>query len=573
LPESAPAAASAASPARAQRAGWRIGVLLLLLWGVGIATRSVWTPDEPREYGLSWSMQQQTVKSVPLLGGEPFLEKPPLTYWAAATAMAVAGSNPLAARLPNLLYGALTVLCTAWLAASMAPAARRRPAAALAALVIGTAWLDFQHTVWLATDAPLLAFSALCWLGLWLALHGGTPRTTRWGLLTLHLGLGLAFMSKNLLGLIAPLLALGILIVLERRWALLAHPALWAGACISLGMIGGWVASLLQQPNGSELLRIALWDNSIGRFLPVATAASYNTGHLNSFGKIPLEVSLGMLPWLFLIVTGLWQCLQSAYRRGAAPAARFILAAALPLLLLLCLSSTVRDVYALPATVPLALAAGLAVPGAWTLRLTRCALWCIGMAGCALAVLVPWLADGSLPSAALPWLLALIGVALLLWAGHPLTHALPATRGITLYVCGLWLALLSASPIIERGQDLRATAQQAAAQAGARAILLTRRDETMRAALVYAASRNSTMVSDFAAAARSDITAAALVEVDADRLTAAMRGRLSRLVPALAKPFTPEAGVAAELLASGWSELADYQPAGGRHYKLLIRTP
>lgn len=549
-----------------------MGILLALLWVGGIATRSVWTPDEPREYGLSWSMQQQPVKSVPLLGGEPFLEKPPLTYWAAATAMAVAGSNPIAARLPNLLYGALTVLCTALLAGWMAPAARRRPAALLAALVIGTAWLDFQHTVWLATDAPLLAFSALSWLGLWLALHGGTPRATRWGLLTLHLGLGLAFMSKNLLGLIAPLLAFGMLIVLERRWALLAHPALWAGACISLGMIGGWIFSLLQQPNGNELLRIALWDNSIGRFLPVATAASYNTGHPNSIGKIPLEVSLGMLPWLFLVATGLWQCLRSAVGRKAAPAARFILAAALPLLLLLCLSSTVRDVYALPATVPLALAAALAVPGDWTLRLTRWSLWVIGVFGCVLALLVPWLADGSLPTAALPWLLAISGVAVLAWAARPLVPALPATRGITLYVSGLWLVLLWASPVIERGQDLRATAQQAAAQAGSREILLSRRDETMRAALVYAADRNSTMVSDFAAAAHGGAAVAALVEVDSDRLTAAMRVRLSRLLPAAVRPFTPEPGVAAALRASGWSELADYQPPGGRHYQLLVKA-
>jgi 4-amino-4-deoxy-L-arabinose transferase-like glycosyltransferase len=59
----------------------RVLVMLAVLWLAGISTRSVWTPDEPREFGLSVSMLQQPIKSVPLLAGSPFLEKPPLTYW------------------------------------------------------------------------------------------------------------------------------------------------------------------------------------------------------------------------------------------------------------------------------------------------------------------------------------------------------------------------------------------------------------------------------------------------------------------------------------------------------------
>jgi 4-amino-4-deoxy-L-arabinose transferase-like glycosyltransferase len=110
------------------RRAWAAAALLLCtLWLAGVATRSVWTPDEPREFALSLSMQQQPGLAVPLLAGEPFLEKPPLTYWAAAATMALAGRNAVAARLPNLLYGMITVLAAAWLAAGLAPAALTRP--------------------------------------------------------------------------------------------------------------------------------------------------------------------------------------------------------------------------------------------------------------------------------------------------------------------------------------------------------------------------------------------------------------------------------------------------------------
>src|SRR6202795_590880 len=57
---------------------------LLLAWCVGMFARGYWTPDEPREADLAWRMSWQADKAVPLLAGEAYCEKPPLTYWLAA---------------------------------------------------------------------------------------------------------------------------------------------------------------------------------------------------------------------------------------------------------------------------------------------------------------------------------------------------------------------------------------------------------------------------------------------------------------------------------------------------------
>ena len=64
-----------------------LSVALLSIWCVGILGRGYWTPDEPREADIAWRMSWQPDKAVPLLAGEAFCEKPPLTYWAAAAAI------------------------------------------------------------------------------------------------------------------------------------------------------------------------------------------------------------------------------------------------------------------------------------------------------------------------------------------------------------------------------------------------------------------------------------------------------------------------------------------------------
>src|SRR5271155_5069447 len=81
---------------------------LLSIWCVGLLGRGYWTPDEPREADIAWRMSWQPQKAVPVLAGEAFCEKPPLTYWIAAAAIESFGPAAWAARLPNLLYALIT---------------------------------------------------------------------------------------------------------------------------------------------------------------------------------------------------------------------------------------------------------------------------------------------------------------------------------------------------------------------------------------------------------------------------------------------------------------------------------
>ncbi len=134
--------------------------------------RGYWTPDEPREADIAWRMSWQADKAVPLLAGEPFCEKPPLTYWLSAVPIRLLGMQAWASRLPNLLYAWVTVLGIGLLARRSAG----RFAGWVAAAAVGTFLLCYQVAIWLATDAPLLAAVSVALLGVHRGFYAASGR-------------------------------------------------------------------------------------------------------------------------------------------------------------------------------------------------------------------------------------------------------------------------------------------------------------------------------------------------------------------------------------------------------------
>src|SRR5690348_3776352 len=128
-------------PATAAR-GWILLVLLALapMWLIGTLDRGAWTPDEPREADIAWRMSGQSQWVLPQLASRPFLEKPPLSYWMAAGSMRLFGPSARAARVPNLLYAAITAVAIGALGFAMGGVT----AAIVAALVAGTAITAFR---------------------------------------------------------------------------------------------------------------------------------------------------------------------------------------------------------------------------------------------------------------------------------------------------------------------------------------------------------------------------------------------------------------------------------------------
>lgn len=342
--------------------GWILLILLALapMWLIGTLDRGAWTPDEPREADIAWRMSVQSNWALPHLANQPFLEKPPLSYWMSAGSMRLFGPSIAAAHAPNLLYAAVTALAMGALGFAMDGVV----AAIVAALVASTAITAFRVTMWLAPDACLLAGCAISLLGVYLGYTAAPGRRKLYGYLLMHAGAAVGFMAKSAPGWLVPGLVLLTLIAWERRWSELGRPELYVGFLLQAIVIGPWVVAVAHTADGAESLRVLFWYNLAGRFTHIAAppAYLYSTGHRNSPGKYFIELPVYLLPWTALAAVAVWHARDRVRLRDPRRTAwRFAVAASLPFLLLLSVAATARDIYAAPALLGVSLLIALEV--------------------------------------------------------------------------------------------------------------------------------------------------------------------------------------------------------------------
>lgn len=467
------------------------------MWIIGTLGRHLWTPDEPRVADIAWRMAAQRHWVLPHLAARPFLEKPPLTYWAAALSLRAFGDHAAALRVPNLLYALILALAMG----ALGWALDGFPAAVVAALVAGSAITAYRVSMWLAPDAPLLAACAVALLGAYLGYRAPSGRGKLGGYLLMHVGAAAGFMAKSAVGWLVPGLTLLTLIAWERRWKELARVQLYAGFALQAIIIGPWLLAVAHTARGAHALRVLFWYNLVGRFMTVTAppAYRYTEAHHNTFGKYFLQLPVYLLPWTALAVAAALFAWRGVRRSGPQGTAwRFAVSATLPWLILLSLAATARDVYAAPAllgaSLLIALWAGechrLGVAPHGALRWTR---WTVALAGsvfAALAIAVALVQRAAPLTAALD----------LVWAGAAATCMVVALRraaraqreaealmsvtwNYAAYAAAFCLSALAVFPLIDRWQDLSALARRIHAATLHEPFALLNPDETTVAML------------------------------------------------------------------------------------------
>jgi len=184
-----------------------------LLYFSGLARVGMLGPDEPRYAAIAREMARSGDWITPRLWGEPWFEKPPLTYWMIGLGFCAGLDEDLAPRLPIALASVLFVV---WYWRRLSREFGER-AAGYSAVILATSvgWLAYSRVG--ATDLPLAAsFSAAMLLALpWLARGDASGLTWSAGLL------GLAVLAK---GLVAPVLALPLFWMGRRGWRAWLRP-------------------------------------------------------------------------------------------------------------------------------------------------------------------------------------------------------------------------------------------------------------------------------------------------------------------------------------------------------------
>ncbi|MGC4028492.1 MAG: glycosyltransferase family 39 protein [Steroidobacteraceae bacterium] len=573
---------------RAARHWWLLAWMLLVpLWSIGLFGRGAWTPDEPREYDIAYNMLQSGDLVTPRLTGQPFLEKPPFSYWTQSASMRLFAPTVWVARIPNLLWAMLTVLCIGSLAGRMAAPRNRGHAALIAALACGTMMLLLQTQIWLATDAPLIAMTAAALLGAWRLAHAATRRQQFTWSLALGASLAAAFLTKNGFALLVPGLAVLGWMLWQRQPSRLLQWRWWIAAGWLMVMAGTWLALLSRQPGGHELLHELLWDNLVGRFLPVAQNPRLpDPGHASSHWKYLLLLPVYTLPWSFALFGAVrWASALSRHPAPATSALRFCMASvALPCLVLLA-SRTARGVYFAPALLglPVLLSLWLTQAGELTqperrlLGLTRSLSRLLGVVLLVLAMLVL-----ALTGIHTLFLLTIPAVALIMVGTRSSQYAAPrAARGIIggigVFLVGLATLEAAAFPVIDRSKDLGALVAAAQSRLRSGRVAVYCGDETTQATLDYAIGLRLENVCGAESAGQ-------MLQQHADQqflvLLPAPRSAqsLTELFPRLEsirwreKPPRPARHVA-DLEKLGMQPMARWSAPGGRRYALYGRGP
>ena len=291
------------APSGAALPGWLLACLLIAciwLWFGFLGARHLIHPDEGRYAELARAMLVSGDWVTPRLNGLVYFEKPVLQYWATAAAFAMLGVGEAGARLWPALTGALTIAALWWTARrTHAPATARA-----AAWVLGGSlwWVLNSHFVNL--DTGLSSFMGITLLGFLFAQRDtATTGERRAGMYVAWAAMGLAVLSKGLVGAVLPGAALVAYSLMAREMRVWRRMHWLAGLAIFLAITAPWfVLVSLRNP---EFAHFFFVHEHFQRF---TTTQHRRTG--NAWYFVPV-LAVGLLPWTTLLPGAILQ----AWRR------------------------------------------------------------------------------------------------------------------------------------------------------------------------------------------------------------------------------------------------------------------
>lgn len=279
--------------------------LLAVLWFAGLELRGLFIPDEARYAEIPREMLASGDWVTPRLNDLKYFEKPPLQYWATAAIYAVFGEDEWTARLWSALTGFAGVIVVLLTAARL----WSWRVGAFAATVLASSWGYFLSGQYLTLDMGLTFFLTCALCAFLLAQCKSIPAAQqRRFMLAAWLSAALAVLSKGLIGIVLPVLCLGVYTIVSRDWSVLRRLHARRGATIFLAAALPWF--VLVQMHNPEFFGFFFIHEHFQRF---AAAAHHRPGPWWYF--IPV-ILVGTMPWTPIVLRSL------VHRQGPHPACR-----------------------------------------------------------------------------------------------------------------------------------------------------------------------------------------------------------------------------------------------------------
>ena len=313
-------------------------------WFFRLGVRPLGEPDEGRYAEVAREMYVSGDLVTPRLDGFHFFDKPVLQYWATTFFYALFGPHEWTSRLWPALTALLAIVVASWASGRL----HGTRTAWTTALVLGSTFLFFSGARTTTLDMGIAAFLSIAICLFMVAQFD--PRAYRYQTLLNLLGwasIALAVLSKGLIGVVFPALALCAFMIWERSFKILGRLSLAPGLILFFAIAAPWfVVVCLRHPDFFEYFFIR---EHFGRFL----TASDNRDH--QLWYFTVVVFAGLFPWVVFIplTRSDWRSLLSAGKEE-----RFLLCWIIVIFVFFSVSKSKLPYYILPIFPALAMLIG-----------------------------------------------------------------------------------------------------------------------------------------------------------------------------------------------------------------------
>jgi 4-amino-4-deoxy-L-arabinose transferase-like glycosyltransferase len=235
------------------------------------------------------------------VNGVRYLDEPPALYWLLAGSFSVAGPTGAAARL----WPALAAIGVAALTGRIGMMLGGPRVGLLAALFAAANTGIFVFGRHLKPDLPFVLFIVLAYAGFVVAYRGGG----RWGLALFYASLGLAALTKDVLGAVGPLVVVALFVWLTRERPYGAW-APWWGIAILAGVALPWYLAVELRNDGF------LWYTIVDNHLLNITRQRVFPDEDVPLGALQFlgVTGLAFLPWALALPWGLRRALRPPWQ-------------------------------------------------------------------------------------------------------------------------------------------------------------------------------------------------------------------------------------------------------------------
>lgn len=275
---------------------WLLLAVFSVLWFSNLEYRKLVKPDEGRYAEIPREMVADGDWVTPRLNGFKYFEKPPLQYWTTAIAYEAFGDHQWTSRLWDALTGFAGVLLI-WFAGARLFG---RDAGRYAALLLGSSFLYTAMGHINTLDIGVTFFITLGILGLLLAQQEGAAASTQrnW-MYVAWAALGLAVLSKGLIGIVLPGAALVLYSFFQRDLGIWKRMHWLAGLAIFFAVTAPWFYLVIKA--NPQFAWFFFWHEHIERFL-----TTIHHRYQPWYYFVPILL-FGILPWTFIMFSTLWR--------------------------------------------------------------------------------------------------------------------------------------------------------------------------------------------------------------------------------------------------------------------------